>query len=196
MKYIGKAFASVSIAGLAMSYAGNASAASFPSGDWEAHGVLTAVIGILPFTCQITMFGRANGSPGAGGDGTGVITAVRFQNVAGVGSQACGGVPGFIRGVRAVFTAPDYDWPYQIDPINNEITIQQFWISADPLLGTAVCGSAASALTLNWSNGDPTFADGNVTWSVISGPGTVTGMPSCTINGRLEQFFKVGHVAP
>lgn len=191
-----------------LAFAGGASATSFPSGDWTAKGVLTITNSATPpgvFICKVTMFGRANGQPGTGGDGTGVITGVRIQNTQyapqPLPGQLCGGIPGVYDGARAKFPNPGLHWPYVIDPIAGTITIDNVWFGVDPNAGARGCGDPKTlsgqpngTIVAAWTNGDPTFADGDVTWAHI-GPGQLTspGGYNCDIDGVLKLYFKVGH---
>lgn len=224
MNMLNKTFVASAIAAMGMAYAGSAAATSFPSGDWTAKGVLTVTNSASPpgvFTCAVTIFGRAHGLPGTanGGGGTGYITGIRVQNTHQAGQplpgQACGGIPidenNSIPGVTAKFNNVDGRvWPYAITGIapNKIITVSNVWFGVADALMQPGCGlrkammSGANdgQLVMNWTDGDPTFADGDVTWSVISGPGTVTttqspGAGDCAIEGSLRLFFKVGHEA-
>lgn len=212
MLKLNKTLVAGAIATMGLGFASTASA-QLPNGDFSVNGVLTvinAASGV--FVCEVTGFGRQGQFARGGNTYDGVITALRVQNSdqapQPVPGTLCGGNPnlppfGFVQGVRAKFPNPYLDWPYTVTMTSataGTITIENAWFGVDPILGQPGCGDPKSSsggggdLVLNWTNGDPNFADGNVRWAQI-GPGSMnsySGSYDCTINGHLKMVFEVG----
>lgn len=199
------------IATMGLAFASSVSAQpATPNGDFTLRGVLTVTNAQAnTFVCKVTAFGRQGAFTRDMSTYDGVITALRVQNTDQAPQPApgvfCGGTPnfppfGFVHGVRAKFDNPHLDWPYTVDPIAGTITIENVWFGADQSLPFVGCGDPKSpgpgggTLVLDWTNGDPDFADGNVRWAEI-GPGRLNSYSEeydCEIEGHLKMFFEVG----
>lgn len=181
------------IATMGLAYASGA-AAQLPQGDWEANGVLTVTNSAQDtFVCQVALYGRQTAFNDGTQDWDGVIHALRAQN----SQQApqpigtlCGGSPNFgplgqVHGVRGVFPAPDYHWPYRV--VGGVMTIDDVEFS----VGIPSPGCGPGTVTATWTNGDADFADGDFTFADIDNP-VLSGTNNCTMVGRLKMHFKVG----